>query len=276
MFKDKQIFYMIKKIYCYLILFAVLASCKDDQVGIANYTRKTDMSASSLRNYQLQAAFMYSIDGGSTFTAFPNLKNGQTYQAKLTYNSDPNDYTFPDDGSIEGVQVGCPYVIDWSASDPQPKSVDNATGIATFVAGGKNSVISTVTNIAFNADDAVGTYEVVQDDWEDYFPGDQLTVQKIDATHIQIMEYPGTAVNHKPLVITVAPSSCLATVASQDNGAYSSPTSNETFSVSDASTTALGGIPSFVHSCAGTIQLNLSFKVKTTNYNGNILILKKI
>lgn len=273
---------MIKKIYFCLILFAILAACKEDQVGLVGVIRKTDFSNSSLRNYQLQAAYMYSTDGGNTYGAFPKLKSGETFLAKLVYNADPSSVTYPDDGSMQTIELGCPYLLDWSASDPQPKSVD-ANGVATFVVGGKNAVVSTVTNVPFSADDAAGIYEVVEDDWVDYLPGDQLTVQKIDATHIQIMEYPGTGVGHKPLVITVSPTTCVASVASQDNGAYSSATKDETVTSSDPSTSAFGGTPSFVHSCAGMIQLNLSFavsatvpKASTSVSNGNLLVLKKL
>src|SRR5258706_7656544 len=48
----------------------------------------------------------------------------------------------------------------------------------------------------FVADDAVGSYTVVRDDWEDVFPGDVVTVDKIDATNIIINEYPTTAREH--------------------------------------------------------------------------------
>lgn len=256
---------MFKKIYSYLVLFSLLVACKDETVGITTYTRKIDMSKSSISSYQLQSAFLYSIDDGNTFVAFPNLKNGQTYQAKIVYNPDPDNYTFPDEGSIQEVTI-CPFLVDWTASDPQPKSVDSATGIATFVAGGKNSVVATVTNIPFNAQEAAGTYAVVNDDWADFNEGDLLTVQRIDDTHIKVVEYPATAVNHAGLVITITNSTTgVASVASQDSGAYSDPNVDE-------ETTSGTGV---VSSCAGTIDLTLKFVLAGKSYAGNVLSLKK-
>lgn len=115
----------------------------------------------------------------------------------------------------------------------------------------------------FVADDAVGTYTVVQDDWEDVFPGDQLTVTKIDATHIKVEEYPATSREHAGMVITVDASSGAATVLKQYSGGYGA---------ADTEFTAGSG---FVFSCAGYIKVTLNFTYNGGAYNGYTLIISK-
>ncbi|HTH58025.1 MAG TPA: hypothetical protein VL728_18385 [Cyclobacteriaceae bacterium] len=267
---------MVKKIYSFLIMLTFFVACKDDQVGIITYTRKIDMLSSSISASNLDAAYLYSIDGGTTWVAFPSLKNGQKYQAKVVYNPDPGDFTFPDEGSIEVVSVGC-YTIDWSTSDPAPVSVDAATGIATFAVGGKNQVIAKVTDTApFSVDQLAGTYAVVNDDWVDFQVGSHLTVTKIDATHFKIEEYPATDVNHAPLVMTVAGGNASTgsalttklTIASQNTGYYSAYGPGTDVTCKGTGTAS---------SCAGNIDLVIDFNVKTYGDQGNFgLSLKKI
>jgi hypothetical protein len=258
---------MVKKIYSFLLMLTVFVACKDDQVGIITYTRKIDLTKSTLSANNLNAAYLYSVDGGAKWVAFPSLKNGQTYQAKVVYNPDPDHFTFPDEGSIEIIPA-CPFAIDWSASDPAPKSVDDATGIATFTVGGKNSVVATVTNIPLDLDATVGTYAVVDDEWADFAVGNHLTVQKVDATHLRILEYPATDTNHAPLVITVTPATGAATVKSQNNGYYS---------VYGAGTDVTSSGTGSVYSCNGTVDLTIDFIVKGFGDQGKFhLALQKL
>ncbi|MBS1487281.1 MAG: hypothetical protein JST43_06790 [Bacteroidetes bacterium] len=116
----------------------------------------------------------------------------------------------------------------------------------------------------FVATDAAGNYHVVQDDWQDYNPGDPLTVSVVDANNIIINEYPATyGNNHHGLVITVDPNSGVATVTKQLSGGYST---------SDTEYTAGSG---YVFSCVGYIKLVLNFTYNGGAYNGNTLIISK-
>lgn len=120
--------------------------------------------------------------------------------------------------------------------------------------------VSVFVTCPFVADDAVGTYTVIRDDWEDVFPGDELDVVKVDATTIDIVQYPVTA-NPVPLRVTVDPSSGAATVTKQYNGKYTY----------DLYTAGSG----FAFSCVGYITLTLNFTYNGGAYNGYTLIISK-
>jgi hypothetical protein len=146
--------------------------------------------------------------------------------------------------------------------------------------------VSVFVTCPFVADDAVGNYQVQQDDWADYNPGDNMpvtsiggftpdpciaaancgpSVVKIDATHIQIDAYPYTfGNNHNGVIITVDPTSGAATVTKQFNGGYGA---------TDTEYTAGSG---FVFSCVGYIKLTLNFTYNGGAYNGNTLIITKL
>ncbi|MEO6719748.1 MAG: hypothetical protein ABIN67_05240 [Ferruginibacter sp.] len=53
----------------------------------------------------------------------------------------------------------------------------------------------------FNVDDYAGDFTVQVDDWQDFAPGDVVTLTKVDATHLSF--FYGTTVEVKPIVITV-------------------------------------------------------------------------
>jgi len=120
--------------------------------------------------------------------------------------------------------------------------------------------VSVFVTCPFVADDAVGTYTVIRDDWEDVFPGDQLNVVKVNATTIDIVQYPATA-NPIPLRVTVDPNSGAATVTKQLNGQY-------TYDLYSAGS-------GFVFSCVGYIKVTLNFTYNGGAYNGYTLIISK-
>jgi hypothetical protein len=123
--------------------------------------------------------------------------------------------------------------------------------------------VSVFVTCPFNADEAVGTYTVVRDDWADNNIGDQLTVSKIDANNIVINEYPTTSREHHGLVITVDPNSGAATVNKQYSGGYG------------ASDTEYSAGSGFVFSCVGYITVTLNFTYNGGAYNGYTLIISK-
>jgi hypothetical protein len=142
------------------------------------------------------------------------------------------------------------------------KNTSNLSGGLLTGAAYKNLLnnISVFVTCPFNADEAAGTYTVVRDDWEDVFPGDNLEVVKIDATTIDIVQYPATN-NPVPLRVKVDPTSGAATVTKQLNGKY-------TFDLFTAGT-------GFVFSCAGYVTLTLNFTYNGGAYNGYTIIIQK-
>jgi hypothetical protein len=91
-----------------------------------------------------------------------------------------------------------------------------------------NPNISTFPNIGFitiqygvfcNYDASVynGLFVVVQDDWQDYHPGDVIPVKQIDATHFSF-EY--AANDPQPIIIAVDPVTNITSVESQYFGNY--------------------------------------------------------
>ncbi len=120
---------------------------------------------------------------------------------------------------------------------------------------------------AFTVDEIIGTYVVDTDEWEDYAEGDELVVEKVDETHIRIVDYPGTGFSHVSLVVTIDDlATGEATVASQVNGSYNS---------SGTQTTTTTGSGS-VSKCAESIDLNLNFSLTCCGaFNNNHLLLVK-
>jgi hypothetical protein len=159
-----------------------------------------------------------------------------------------------------------------TTADGKVWSADNTSNLSGGLLSGaayKNLLadVSVFVTCPFVADDAVGTYTVIRDDWEDVFPGDQLEVVKVDATTIDIVQYPTTKYNQVPVRVTVDPTSGVATVTKQYSGQYEDSKGNKL----DAYT-AGGG---YVFSCAGYVTLTLDFTYAGSPYNGYTLIISK-
>ena len=95
------------------------------------------------------------------------------------------------------------------------------------------------------------TYVVVQDGWEDVFPGDELTVKLgPGADEITVEGYPATSSVHQDLVIKVDPATGAATVARFNYGAYAAGGTQYT--------AATAGSSNFVFACTTTIDVLLN------------------
>jgi hypothetical protein len=110
-----------------------------------------------------------------------------------------------------------------------------------------------------------GVFDVLEDGWEDYFPGDVVTVKDEGANKISF-NY-ATGFNVKPIVIDVDPTSGAATVASVAYGSYSSTGTIYTAKTSGAS--------NYVFSCIGTITLRLNHTGGGSNFGDYTIRLKK-
>lgn len=83
--------------------------------------------------------------------------------------------------------------------------------------GSSTSVRFSAPCLFVAADYTSGAYEVVVDEWQDYAPGDAVTVTKIDDTHYSF-EY--AADNANPIVMEVDPATNAVTVAPVMYGDY--------------------------------------------------------
>lgn len=140
---------------------------------------------------------------------------------------------------------------------------------------GNGNVTHVVTIVSNNCEDEVGmevadltgVWTVVTDEWEDFVPGDHVTIAAIDATHVEILEYPATTVAPRVgLTLTI---SNLATgaiiVESQDNGSYNASGTQRVTSTGTGEVTG---------PCA--IDLTLNFDLPCCgSFNGNSLVLSK-
>ena len=124
--------------------------------------------------------------------------------------------------------------------------------------------------IVFCAYDAASTnnvdYEVVSDEWGDFGVGDIVTVKNgPGANQITLVGVFATTINHKDIVIDVAPANGAATVAKQAYGTYSF----------DPRTIQAEG-NGFIFSCAGLININLRHTATDgSNFGAARLVLKK-
>lgn len=115
-----------------------------------------------------------------------------------------------------------------------------------------------------------GLYTVIQDDWEDWAPGDVVTVTDgPGANQVNLSQvWPNTAYGSvvNPLIVNVDPATGTATVPPTIFGNYGS----------DAEAVgADGGVAGYVFSCTGFITLNMNLKYNGAPQGSFKLILKK-
>lgn len=281
---------MNKKIYSFLTLLVICitatSSCKNEEDDVFAFSTKLNaVENSKLYNYIKSypsavrggslsnsnplpyLSLIFSTDGGNTFVQYPILKVGQEYVVKLVLIDNSHHDNLPGIEVVVDEYDGQCYEIDWSNSVPKPVSTNVANGTATFVLGDNNRVEANIEDLPVNVADLAGDYTVINDVWEDYHPGDELTITQVDATHIQIEGYPATQYDAEPLILTITNlNTGTVNVESQNNGSYNS-------SGTQAVTTTGSGT---VASCNGSISLVLNFSLPCCgSYNGNSLVLQK-
>lgn len=98
-----------------------------------------------------------------------------------------------------------------------------------------------------------GNFVVRQDDWEDWGPGDVVTVQSATANSIALRAYPNPAYGTRSgdITVNIDATNGIATVANQTYGAYGATV---------VATTTVGS-SNFVFACTGTIDLRLNHHV---------------
>jgi hypothetical protein len=118
-----------------------------------------------------------------------------------------------------------------------------------------------------NMSDFSGNFEVLDDWWQDYFPGDVVSLTVSGNTIL--FDYP-TAYNHQALPIVVNPTTLATSVVLTAFGRYSASGTNYTAK-------SVPGVYSAVVPCDKIISVELSFgSTGGANYCGGILKLRKL
>jgi hypothetical protein len=118
-----------------------------------------------------------------------------------------------------------------------------------------------------NMSDFSGNFEVLEDWWQDYFPGDVVALTVSGNTIL--FDYP-TPFNHQALPIVVNPTTFATSVVSTAFGRYSASGTNYTAK-------SVAGANSVVIPCDKIVSVELSFgSTGGANYGGGLLRLRKL
>lgn len=113
-----------------------------------------------------------------------------------------------------------------------------------------------------------GNFQVLEDKWADFSPGEVVTVATgPGANQISMTVYPkpGVGSNRVPIIVSIDPATGAATVALQAYGDYGG----------EVIKTTTVGTNNYVFSCVGTITLRLNH-TGNSNYGDYNLLLKKL
>lgn len=241
-------------IFCLPIL---MVAC-EEEIGEENSPKGTGT------DFETVSSSYKEIDGTGTVTI--PFRNGSVSESDISITGTATagvDYEFVG-VTGEGVQIS---VIDDNEFEPDLET------IRVVIEGTTGNNVHTIT-VYSNCEDTEaysgllfrGSYEVVQDDWEDYSVGDVLTLEAIDETHFQIDHYPNTSVNNHPLVITLDDlATGAAIIESQYNGSYNA-------SGSQAVTTTGSGT---VNGCEIELTMDMALPCCGT-FSDLVLVLKKL
>ena len=208
------------------------------------------------------------------------IKNGNTGNIKMIK---PDVTTFPATIEITGPQLetlfGVPIVlgdnftIGADLTTHSGKKFDAFPTIGESYASGITSepggspTLEYVAVCVFDKNSFNGPYEVIQDDWQDFAPGETVSVTPgAGANQISVLAYPSPAygTNRKPMLVDVNPATFAATITEQVIGDYTG---------APPGATARGD--GTVNPCGDELNLNITFKIGGTDYEDYKLILRK-
>jgi len=286
----------MKKIVLYsLLAVTVLVSCrKSDNPKVPGLTRVPVPKIVTVANSDAvidvsnnPALFKGKFDVGLLFPQdiapqkfdIVIIKNGNKAIVK-TFKTDVT--TFPTTLEITGAQLialfggsivlGDFFDIGADITLPGGQKLEAFPAVGTQFGGGTANIPGSGTFLRyaaickFNADDFTGNFKVVADDWQDYLPGDIVTLTKVDSTHISFV-YP-TAFDVKPIVITINPNNS-TTITKVSFGRY---TAGGTLYVAEPA----AGADNIVLPCEKTISVRINFSSSTgTNFGIGLFKLKK-
>ena len=171
-----------------------------------------------------------------------------------------------------GLETGATYTLYNQVITKDGRSFDVANTFADF-AGNSNYnmalVWAAVVVCPYNATGFAGNFEVVEDGWADYSPGD--VVQVVAGPGANELTFPAIYLTSpaRPVVIKIDPTTGAATMASQDYGDYPS------YGIFNIKARTVG-TNNWVFSCVGTISLKLNHNAGGSNYGDYTLRLKKL
>jgi len=150
------------------------------------------------------------------------------------------------------------------ATTPDGRTFSEDNTVGTLPTSGSSAFtrsINTTIACVFNpAHFTGGTWKVALDEWQDYLPGDVISVKPGPGANDLTLGIFATDVSHKDIVITVSNTNTGAvTIAKQDYGGYSSAPTYGIFSVTGSGS---------ISGCAGTINLIFTHTSSTQGAQG--------
>ena len=268
-----------KIIYSFLAALVVLAGCRKEdnpilpdglqRATIPQFSKDSsaDLNISGQDPHSFTGKFSldqyFKTDHGFTSFDVVVIKNGdpssvQVLQAGVT--SIPADFTVTGDQltSLFGAEIEAGDYFDIGAD----VTLTNGQKLEAFPSDGNSNYDPNVFGLPglqpitirysvlcqFDATQYDGNFVVVQDDWQDYAPGDVIPVTVIDATHISF-EY--AALDAQPIIVEVDPTSNTTSVENQYFGNYGAGFGNF-FAESDP-----GNANNYVAPCQGILSVVL-------------------
>lgn len=288
----------MKQSFLYSLLFLIFAisSCrKEDNPKLPDLDRVptplvlkdklTDAVISAQEPDEFKAKFSVDLyfknDVPPQKFAVVIMKNNDTANAKILQD---NITTFPVTFDLTGPQLatmfGAPIVL----GDKFDIGIDITTkegklfqafprggaGVGAGVGSqpGSSPAIRYEAVCKYDPEVYQGAFEVVNDEWEDYKPGDVVTLTKIDDTHFSFEYVPSSG--SKPIVITVNATTNDVSVAKQVYGAYSWGAAYGNFSVE-----SVPDLDNKVAPCDQTVSVKLKHTVSAGSFGEYKIVLKK-
>lgn len=127
-----------KSFFATALIPLLLVMCKsNDESPTLNVM--ANLTASTIKDHQASTRFLFSIDGGTTWTASPMMSVGKKFKVKVQ-----------DD--VSGLDIGPEnfYAVDWSASSPSPDNAASTTPEFTY--GQVNNLLVKVTDLHCDLD----------------------------------------------------------------------------------------------------------------------------
>jgi len=118
----------------------------------------------------------------------------------------------------------------------------------------------------FDADEYVGDFVVVEDEWQDYAAGETVVLTKVDESRLSFLY---RSDNPKPIILSVTATNAVV-VNKQTYGTYSWGTQYGNFSVE-----TIGDIDDVVKPCDGTISVLLKHTVSAGSFGEYRITLRK-
>lgn len=227
-------------------------SISPDKVDVV--VRKSNSSGKTVKVFKADVSSFpasFTVTSADLTTLFGAIALNDNYDFSVDIYYKGKKYeAFPADGTIRGIGPGGP---------------NNMPGFSEFV---RFSVIC-----GYDPDLYQGDFEVMQDDWADYSPGDIVTLTKIDATHFSFINV--HAVSPVPIVLTVNPNTNLVSLPRVSVGSAWGWAVG-TYTGAFMGTTGAAS-SSYVSPCDQTVTLSLLYGVDIGNWSGPyLLVLKKV